>query len=207
MATPTPARTPKSQRTREALIRAGRDVFSRVGFSEATISDITAAAQLAHGTFYTHFDSKEQIFLTVLGEVTAEGFHLTSVRQDIGATSTPAARIELTNRRYLAAYRDSARILASFEALAAGDEVMAGFRRSVRHAYISRTVTSIRRWQDEGLVAPSLDAECVANCLGSMVERVAHMQYVFGDGCGDEDRLVAALTHVWLAALGLEDDR
>lgn len=198
-------RTAKALRTRGALVRAGREVFARVDFLDATISEITTGAGLAHGTFYTYFDSKEQIFLAVVQQVYGEAFAVTSVRQDIGPASTPMERIALTNRRYLRLYAENARIMASFEALSATDPDISEFRREARGGFISRTSASIRRWQGEGLVAASIDADCVAHCLGSMVERVAHMQYVFGEGFDDEDRLVDGLTHVWLAALGLDE--
>src|SRR6185503_19942540 len=69
-----PIRTKRSERTRGALLQAARTVFSRTGFHEARITDIVEGANLAHGTFYTHFDSKEDIFLAVLHEVMAGYF-------------------------------------------------------------------------------------------------------------------------------------
>ncbi|MGH2927257.1 MAG: TetR family transcriptional regulator, partial [Solirubrobacteraceae bacterium] len=49
-------------RTRAALIDAARRVFERDGYLEARVADIAAAAGVAHGSFYTYFDSKDDVF-------------------------------------------------------------------------------------------------------------------------------------------------
>jgi AcrR family transcriptional regulator len=46
---------------RRDLMDAGLRVFCERGMREATISDITAAAGVAKGTFYLYFDSKEHL--------------------------------------------------------------------------------------------------------------------------------------------------
>jgi len=56
---------PKTQRgklTRDKLLRAAEIEFGEKGFHEAAISGITYRAGVALGTFYTYFDSKEEIF-------------------------------------------------------------------------------------------------------------------------------------------------
>lgn len=57
MATP-PALTP-AQRTREALLDAGERLAETDGFPGMTVSRITAAAGVAKGTFYLHFEDRD----------------------------------------------------------------------------------------------------------------------------------------------------
>src|SRR5262245_32537914 len=57
--------TPRGHRTRSKLLVAAREIFSRTGFFEVRITDITARAGVASGTFYTYFDSKEELFREV----------------------------------------------------------------------------------------------------------------------------------------------
>lgn len=55
-------RIAKSPEDRRAdILRAGHQVFSTIGFTEAKISDITSAAEIAKGTFYLHFESKDHL--------------------------------------------------------------------------------------------------------------------------------------------------
>ena len=58
-------KTPKTERgkkTRQKLLDAAEIEFGEKGFHEAAISGITYRAGVALGTFYTYFDSKEEIF-------------------------------------------------------------------------------------------------------------------------------------------------
>jgi AcrR family transcriptional regulator len=48
------------------LLKAASEVFHEHGFHRAKVSDITAAAGVAQGTFYLYFSSKEEIFLELL---------------------------------------------------------------------------------------------------------------------------------------------
>ena len=64
--------TPRGLRTRARLVGAARQVFEKIPFRQARLTDITAAAGVAAGTFYTYFDSKEEIFREVADEVLLE---------------------------------------------------------------------------------------------------------------------------------------
>jgi len=52
--------------TREALMSAGREIFVRDGFDQARLEEIAKATGLTRGAFYSHFDDKEDIFLTIV---------------------------------------------------------------------------------------------------------------------------------------------
>lgn len=47
--------------TREQLIQAGMTTLYQQGFNATTIQDITDAAQVPKGSFYNHFESKEEL--------------------------------------------------------------------------------------------------------------------------------------------------
>ena len=53
-----PPVTRRGIRTRQALVEAARVVFERDGYLDARLSDITAEANCATGTFYTYFNDK-----------------------------------------------------------------------------------------------------------------------------------------------------
>jgi AcrR family transcriptional regulator len=60
--------TARGERTRSALVAAARRVFERDGFQESRLTDITAEANCSTGTFYTYFQSKEEILDAVFSE-------------------------------------------------------------------------------------------------------------------------------------------
>jgi AcrR family transcriptional regulator len=47
---------------RQAILDAARVVFARIGYEAANIRDIIRETELASGTFYNYFKSKEEVF-------------------------------------------------------------------------------------------------------------------------------------------------
>ena len=62
----------KRQSRRVEILRAAKAVFARNGYHQTRVSDIIASAQIARGTFYLYFDSKNAIFLELLDELLDE---------------------------------------------------------------------------------------------------------------------------------------
>jgi AcrR family transcriptional regulator len=200
---PDPVRPgPRAATTRDDLIAAATEVFGETGFTNATISEISRRAGRAHGSFYTYFNSKEAVFLEVIRLINGEEH---ARREGEAPAHTPEHRIARSNDRFVETYRRHARILAAYEELAARDEETQRLRSATRLGYIDRSIASIEAWQRDGLVDADLDAEAIAHCLGSMVERVAHMKFVFGDG-PEQERIMAAISDIWCAALGLSGE-
>ncbi|MBW3536533.1 MAG: TetR/AcrR family transcriptional regulator [Actinobacteria bacterium] len=52
--------------TREHLLHVAADVFGRLGYERATISQITSAAGLSSGAIYAHYPSKAELFVATL---------------------------------------------------------------------------------------------------------------------------------------------
>src|SRR5690349_23653184 len=55
----------RKARTRQALIDAAIRLIAEGRGDRASIQEITEAADVGFGSFYNHFDSKEQLFQTV----------------------------------------------------------------------------------------------------------------------------------------------
>lgn len=62
-----------AQAPRARLIKAAEDHFRRFGYKGTTVDDITGEAATGKGSFYLHFDSKEQAYLAVV-EASMERF-------------------------------------------------------------------------------------------------------------------------------------
>jgi AcrR family transcriptional regulator len=93
--------------TRAKLLAAAGEEFARVGLERANIDAISLAAGYAKGTIYNYFPSKEELFLAVVEEASAQ------------ATASGAAPANVAARERLAA------MLAGFCAWAGNNDPLA----------------------------------------------------------------------------------
>jgi AcrR family transcriptional regulator len=56
----------EKQRRREDILEAAKSLFFSKGFRDTTIDDIAKATELARGTIYLYFQSKEEVYATIL---------------------------------------------------------------------------------------------------------------------------------------------
>lgn len=192
---PTSAR---GMRTRSSLVAAARVVFARDGYVDARIADISVEADVAAGSFYTYFTSKQEIFEAVFDEVQEEMLHPRMGETDVPADVVTA--IEANNRAYLDLYRSNAAMMAVIEQVATVDEAFRQMRLKRSRAFVDRNARSITRLQKLGLADPELDAEVAAKAISGMVSRLAYATYVLEDPV-PFDVLVFTTTRLWLNAL------
>jgi AcrR family transcriptional regulator len=76
----------QKQSTRQQLLVAAAVEFGRVGFDGANINAISLAAGFAKGTIYNYFASKEELFVSVVEEASAQ------VAASVSAPAGAAAR-------------------------------------------------------------------------------------------------------------------
>lgn len=192
--------TERGQRTRERLIQAARAVFERDGFHEARVTDISREAGVAHGTFYTYFETKLDVFRAIVLRMQDDTMRN---RDRMPPGKTPRDRIARANRAYYESYRRDARMMAILEQVAATNDEFRRLRRQARVANNIRSARAIQRWQEEGLVDPALDARYVASALGSMVDRSLYVWLILGEPF-DEEKGLETLNELCARALGFD---
>lgn len=197
-----PRRTRRGIRTRDALIAAARRIFERDGYLDARIVDIAAEAGVATGTFYTHFDSKDDIFAAVLAELRDEMLH---AEVSGGSRRELRRKVEEANRAYLESYRRNAALMAAMEQAAAVSRQFLHLRRERSQAFIERTAAAITRLQEAGLADPALDPTITARALSAMVSRTAYATFAT-DQPVPFDALVETLTRLWMNALRMPQE-
>jgi AcrR family transcriptional regulator len=197
---PITPRSARGVRTRNALITAAREVFERDGYLDARITDISKAAHVASGSFYTYFNSKEEIFQALVEQVQEEMLH-PHLRERTGITDTRQL-INASNREYLRAYKKNARLMALFEQVAQIDEKFMALRIERGNAFARRNAKLIQALQESGEADTSLDPLVTAHALSVMVSRMAYMVFVMGQRIPFE-RLVTTLNKIWENGLQL----
>jgi AcrR family transcriptional regulator len=116
----------RKQRTRSALIAAAQ-TFIAAGKLNAPVLEITQAADVGMGSFYNHFDSKEELFDAALTEVLdVHGALLDSLTPALDDPAEAFARsFRLTGRLFRRRPQESRVLLASGLTLLSSDKGVA----------------------------------------------------------------------------------
>ena len=179
---------------RQQLLQAATWVFARKGYRRAGISDIIERAGVARGTFYLHFDSKEQVFLAIVSD-----FHK-RITQALTATETPTqpiadpeALLRASFRRWLGFFADNrdATTVILKEASSIDPRFEQGFA-DLRRSAVDFFAVRYRRFQEIGLVRRSIRPVLIAHLLIGMFDELLNA-FVLTDPDADLDALAAQL--------------
>ena len=72
--------------TREQLLRKALAVFSKKGYSAATLQDIASEADVTRGAIYWHFGSKAELYNTLIKEYSDRGSQIVQQAASQGGT-------------------------------------------------------------------------------------------------------------------------
>jgi len=116
----------RKQRTRAALVRAAQRLIAE-GRGNVPVLEITQAAGVGMGSFYNHFDSKEQLFEAAIADVLdAHGAMLDRLTASIDdPAETFATSFRLTGRLFRQRPQQSEILLANGPALLSSERGLA----------------------------------------------------------------------------------
>ena len=123
-------RSEQKEATRAALVQAALRCFEQRGYAGVQVSDITDAAGVAKGTFYVHFETKDQILDAILVDfneaLVAALMPVWSERAQRGARATLERVADVfldhwqANRAFVRAYAERTAVGINLEALQFG---------------------------------------------------------------------------------------
>jgi AcrR family transcriptional regulator len=116
----------RKQRTRAALVKAAQRLIAE-GKVNVPVLEITRAADVGMGSFYNHFDSKEQLFEAAITDVLdAHGAMLDRLTESIDdPAETFATSFRLTGRLFRRRPQESEVLLANGSVLLSSDRGLA----------------------------------------------------------------------------------
>jgi AcrR family transcriptional regulator len=116
----------RKQRTRAALVKAAQRLIAE-GRVNVPVLEITKAADVGMGSFYNHFDSKEQLFEAAITDVLdAHGAMLDRLTESIDdPAETFATSFRLTGRLFRRRPQESEVLLANGSVLLSSDRGLA----------------------------------------------------------------------------------
>ncbi|HVP19472.1 MAG TPA: helix-turn-helix domain-containing protein [Spirochaetia bacterium] len=77
---------------RDTLLKVGERLFAQNGYRDVSIKDITSAAGLGMGSFYTYFGSKEELYSAILDIIEQRG--VKEVEKHVNSFRSPIYRLK-----------------------------------------------------------------------------------------------------------------
>ncbi|MFH1134683.1 MAG: TetR family transcriptional regulator [Pseudomonadota bacterium] len=157
----------KDKKRRE-IIRAGIDCFSRKGYHETKVQDITRSLGISTGTFYTYFRNKRDLFVEAIDEIFRS--IVGEAAQQLKAEDDPYRRLVIRGEVFYRNYSKYNEILHQLRAEMAGEDQWPQGR--VRQAYKELTRPVSKELQDaiaRGLCR-KLDPDLLAYALTGIIE-------------------------------------
>ena len=116
----------RKQRTRAALIKSAQTLIA-TGKLNVPVLEITQAADVGMGSFYNHFESKEQLFEAAVAEVLdSHGALLDQLTESIeDPAETFASSFRVTGRFFRSRPQESRILLANWSVLVTSDRGLA----------------------------------------------------------------------------------
>ena len=140
-------REERKAHNREKLLAAARRVFAEKGLGEATARDIVRETDLATGTFYNYFDSKEDVFRALLMELGEKARAAVRAQRSRPGTSLEE-RIHGAYLAYFDLAVQDAELFAVFRRNAGAIAMMPG--EGLFQAGVDELVEDLVEWAGEG---------------------------------------------------------
>ncbi|MHB1064013.1 MAG: TetR/AcrR family transcriptional regulator [Georgenia sp.] len=167
--------TSRGMRTRTALLEAAEVVFAQHGYHDASIVKITEAAQVAQGTFYLYFASKQQLFDELVRDLNRRVRHAMSERAAEARTRAGQERLGFRGYfEFVAEHPALYRIIRQAE-IVAPDTLREHYER-ISHGYIE----GLRAAMADGEIGES-DPEVVSWILMGIGEIVGARWVLWGE--------------------------
>jgi AcrR family transcriptional regulator len=170
--------TSRGAATRQRLLGAAEDVFSELGYHEASIVKITEAAGVAQGTFYLYFASKQEIFEELVRDLNRRVRHAMAEGSERGRTRAEAELLGFKGYFEFAAQHGALyRIIRQAEFVS--PETLRDHYEAISSGYILALGAAMER----GEVAP-MDPEVLAWALMGMGELLG-MRWIVWEGADE----------------------
>ncbi len=163
---------------RAQLLAAAREVLAENGYERTTVSSIAGRANVAQGTFYLYFPSKEAL----------PGALALELSKALGAATAEVNRRDLPLEEAIgalqAAVEDAARQFADVLPVAnRGYELAEEFDEwlALTAPWRIHLEAFLRRLQERGEVEPSLDVTTTAYVMRDLLDRTMKARVLFGE--------------------------
>jgi TetR/AcrR family acrAB operon transcriptional repressor len=186
---------------RKEIIDATVRVMAARGWSETSIDEITREAGVSRGLISYHFKDKNELLSGVL-ERSREIFS-DAVSAAVAASHDPAEQMRLATRAAILQAREDPvafEVFLNFSANGATDALLQAQVRQLYQQFRDVTAQAIRRGQESGIYARSLDADTAAARHQGTIIGIA-LQWLLAPGAFDLEATADRAVEMLMGAL------
>ena len=197
-------RRERAAATQGQLLDAAREVFAERGYAAASVTAITDAATIAHGTFYLHFRNKEDVFAQLMATAMDELYRETLTELDPETLLyNPNVAHDRVRGFLEVAEREGRLWRALLEAILVSPAVEATWL-DLRSKFTGGLAERLRIYQSRGEFR-DLDADLTASLLAGMLEWCVFMCASFGvpGPLAASDKMVDTVASLWASAVDI----
>jgi TetR/AcrR family fatty acid metabolism transcriptional regulator len=148
----------------DRILQAAIDVFAEHGYFNARVSDIAKRAEVADGTIYLYFKSKEQILMATL-ENAFDRF-LVIANRELVEVKDPREKLRRLAELHLSSLASNRGLAMVFQTeLRQSAKFLSEFSRKHLTSYFDLIRTIIREGQESGRFRKQVSDAIAANCF------------------------------------------
>jgi AcrR family transcriptional regulator len=194
------ARTERGARTRTRLLEAAEQIFTELGYHEASIVKIADAAGVANGTFYLYYSSKQDIFDELVEDLNRR------VRRAMDEAATHGrTRAEAERLGFEAFFRFTAEHPGLYRVIRQAEFVSPGALRLHYERIARGYIRGLQDAMDRGEVAAG-DPEVLSWALMGAGELIGLRWILWGDDREMPPHVFEEAMRFLLRGLGAEED-
>ncbi len=158
-------------KTKESIYNASIDIFSRCGYTGASMDEIAVLAGVAKGTLYYHFKSKEDLFLFVMQ--TGLTYLVDDAKKALEKKLPPAEKLRHLCKSQLRAVRQNENFIKVVLSQLFGQEERQQLLRKELNEYSEKIRVCIHELDGGPKTPQEMDA-AVAGFLGMLVSAAVY---------------------------------
>jgi AcrR family transcriptional regulator len=167
--------TTKGKKTRQHLLEAARRVIKRDGFVALRMADVAAEAKISLGGLYRYFENKDDLFLSLIGDIHKELYEASRARKHSFRTD-PFATLREANEGYLIHYYANRDIMRAFIEATTVDPRVSEMWWWMRQRHVDRFVAALKR-DFKITEVEGISTRLITEALASAVEQSAYVWY------------------------------
>ena len=158
-----------SSEKRDRILQAAVAVFAEHGYFNARVSDIARKADVADGTIYLYFKSKEQILMAALEHAFA--LFLRIANQELKDISDPRAKLKRLAELHLSSLASNRGLAMVFQTeLRQSAKFLSEFSHKHLASYFDLIRSIVREGQEAGVFRKQVSDKIAANCFFGAID-------------------------------------